>query len=132
MLLAPAGGRAMHRKELSAGYRLTTNNRMELMAVIVGLEALKNDGQEVTIYSDSRYVVDAVEQEWVFGWERKRFASKKNPDLWIRFLKVYRRHKVSFVWIKGHTSIPENERCDELAVAAAEGPNLLEDSGYEK
>jgi ribonuclease HI len=131
VLLAPSGaGQPPHRKELSAGYRLTTNNRMELLAVIEGLETLKYDGCDVTVYSDSRYVVDAVEKRWVFGWEKKGFAGKKNPDLWARFLRVYRRHKVRFVWIKGHASIPENERCDALAVAAAEGPRLLEDTGY--
>lgn len=136
VLIAPAGGSvtgspaAPHRKELSAGYRLTTNNRMELMAVIAGLEALKVDGCEVTVYSDSQYVVNAVEKKWVFGWEKKGFARKKNPDLWGRFLRVYRRHRVRFVWIKGHASIPENERCDQLAVAAALSGNLLEDTGY--
>ena len=131
VLLAPAGaGRPPHRKEMSAGYRLTTNNRMELLAVIVGLETLKGDGHEVTVYSDSRYVVDAVEKKWVFGWERKNFSGKKNPDLWARFLRVYRRHRVRFVWVKGHASIPENERCDTLAVAAAESGRLLEDIGY--
>jgi ribonuclease HI len=104
---------------------------MELLAVIVGLEALKREGCEVTVYSDSRYVVDAVEKGWVFGWERKNFKGKKNPDLWARFLRVYRRHRVRFVWIKGHASIPENERCDALAVAAAESPRLLEDAGYD-
>lgn len=131
VLLAPAGdGVPPHRKELSAGYRLTTNNRMELLAVIEGLEALKYDGCEVTVYSDSRYVVDAVEKGWVLGWERKNFSGKKNPDLWARFLRVYRRHCVRFVWVKGHASIPENERCDQLAVAAAEGARLLEDTGY--
>ncbi len=131
VLLAPAGaGRPPHRKELSAGYRLTTNNRMELLAVIAGLEILKGDGHEVTVYSDSRYVVDAVEKRWVFGWERKGFSGKKNPDLWVRFLRVYRRHRVRFVWVKGHASIPENERCDVLATAAAESPTLKEDTGY--
>jgi ribonuclease HI len=131
VLLASAGtGLPPHRKELSAGYRLTTNNRMELLAVIVGLETLRGDGHEVTVYSDSRYVVDAVEKGWVFGWERKGFAGKKNPDLWARFLRAYRRHKVHFVWVKGHASIPENERCDQMAVAAAEGTHLLEDTGY--
>ncbi|MBR2073082.1 MAG: ribonuclease HI [Alistipes sp.] len=119
-----------HRKELSAGYRLTTNNRMELMGVCVALEALKYDGTEVTLYSDSKYVVDAVNQRWVFGWERKDFAGKKNPDLWMRFLRVYRRHKVRFVWVKGHASTAENNRCDELAVAAANSGNLFEDTGY--
>jgi ribonuclease HI len=120
-----------HRKELSAGFRLTTNNRMELMAVCVALEALKFDGTEVTLYSDSKYVVDAVNQRWVFGWEQKRFTGKKNPDLWMRFLRVYRRHRVRFVWVKGHASTIENNRCDELAVAAANGGNLFEDTGYE-
>ena len=119
-----------HRKELSAGYRLTTNNRMELMAVCVALEALKFEGTNVTLYSDSKYVVEAVNQRWVFGWESKRFSGKKNPDLWMRFLRVYRRHKVRFVWVKGHASPIENNRCDELAVAAANSTNLLEDTGY--
>jgi len=120
-----------HRKELSAGYRLTTNNRMELLGVCVALEALKFDGTIVTLYSDSKYVVDAVNQRWVFGWERKGFAGKKNPELWMRFLRVYRRHQVRFVWVKGHASNIENNRCDELAVAAANGANLLEDTGYQ-
>lgn len=119
-----------YRKELSCGYAHTTNNRMELMAVIVGLEALKNDGCEVTIYSDSKYVVDAVSKGWVFGWEKKGFAGKKNPDLWQRFLRAYRRHRVRFVWVKGHASTVENNRCDQLAVAAANGGNLQEDTGY--
>ena len=120
-----------YRKELSQGYRLTTNNRMELMAVCVALEALKQDGNDVTIYSDSKYVVDAVNQHWVFGWEKKRFSGKKNPDLWMRFLKIYRRHNVRFIWVKGHASTIENNRCDELAVAAANNQqNLLEDFGY--
>ena len=131
VMLAPAGaGLPPHRKELSEGYRLTTNNRMELLAVIVGLETLKWDGCEVTVYSDSRYVVDSVEKGWVLSWERKGFAKKKNPDLWVRFLRAYRRHRVRFVWVKGHASIPENERCDQLAVAAAEGHVLKEDTGY--
>ena len=119
-----------HRKELSAGFRLTTNNRMELMAVCVALEALKFDGTNVTLYSDSKYVVDAVNQHWVFGWERKCFSGKKNPDLWMRFLRVYRRHNVRFVWVKGHASTVENNRCDELAVAAANSGSLMEDTGY--
>lgn len=119
-----------HRKELSAGFTLTTNNRMELMAVCVGLEALKAPSCEVTIYSDSQYVVNAVEKGWLFGWEQKRFKDKKNPDLWMRFLKVYRKHNVRFVWVKGHASIPENERCDSLAVAAAQSGILTPDTGY--
>ncbi len=119
-----------YRKELSAGFRLTTNNRMELLAVITGLEALKKDGCGVTVFSDSRYVVDAVDKGWVFGWEKKGFKDKKNPDLWRRFLAVYRRHRVKMVWVKGHDGNPENERCDQLAVAAANGPCLPEDKGY--
>ena len=121
-----------HEKEISEGFRLTTNNRMELMAVCVGLEALTRPGLEVVVYSDSRYVVDAVDKKWVFGWERKGFAKKKNPDLWARFLKSYRQHKVRFVWIKGHDGHPENERCDQLAVQASYGRHLLTDSGYEE
>ena len=121
-----------HRKEISQGFRLTTNNRMELMSVIAGLEALKRDGEQVTVYSDSRYVVDAVEKGWVFDWQRKNFKGKKNPDLWRRFLKIYPVHKVKFIWIKGHNDNKENEHCDQLAVAAAEGRNLLADGGYEK
>lgn len=119
-----------HRKEISEGFRYTTNNRMELLAVIVGLEALKNEGSDVTVYSDSKYVVDAVEKKWVYNWVRKNFKDKKNPDLWMRFLDVYKKHNVRFVWIKGHANIPENERCDSLAVAASLGDNLKEDVGY--
>lgn len=119
-----------HRKELSQGFRCTTNNRMELLSVIVALETLKNEGQQVTIYSDSKYVVDAVEKGWVFGWEKVNFKKKMNPDLWQRFLKIYRKHKVKFVWVKGHASNVENNRCDELAVAAALGGELIEDIGY--
>ena len=119
-----------HRKELSQGYRLTTNNRMELMAVIVGLEALKIPQSTVTVHSDSLYVVHAVEKGWVFGWEKKNFAGKKNADLWQRFLKVYRSHSVRFKWVKGHAGNPENERCDSLAVNAAQSPRPLDDTGY--
>lgn len=119
------------RKELSQGYRLTTNNRMELMAVCVALETLRFEGSDVTLYSDSKYVVDAVTKGWVFGWERKGFAGKKNPDLWMRFLRIYRRHHVRFVWVKGHAETVENNRCDQLAVAAANDRlRLLEDTGY--
>lgn len=121
-----------HYKELSAGFRKTTNNRMELMAVIVGLEALTKPGQEVVIYSDSKYVVDAVEKKWVFGWMSKGFAGKKNKDLWIRFLQIYKQHKVRFQWVKGHAGHPENERCDRLAVAAAQQKDkLLIDAFFE-
>jgi len=121
-----------HYKELSGGFRMTTNNRMELLAVIKGLEALKSLNQEVTIYSDSKYVVDAVEKKWVFGWVTKQFKDKKNKDLWLRFLELYKLHKVKFVWIKGHNDHPENERCDRLAVAASQNKqNLLIDSFFE-
>jgi ribonuclease HI len=119
-----------HHKELSGGYAHTTNNRMELLGVIVGLEALKQEKCDVTVYSDSTYVVDAVEKKWVFDWEMKRFRNKKNADLWMRFLKIYRRHYVKFVWIKGHAGHPFNERCDQLAVAAANAPGLPADTGY--
>ncbi|MBE6182399.1 MAG: ribonuclease HI [Rikenellaceae bacterium] len=120
-----------YRKELSQGFRLTTNNRMELMAVCVALETLKFPNSEVTIYSDSKYVVDAVMKNWVFGWEKKGFVGKKNPDLWMRFLRIYRQHHVRFVWVKGHAETVENNRCDQLAVAAANNRNnLLEDRGY--
>lgn len=121
-----------HRKELSEGFRLTTNNRMELLAVIIGLNALRFEGCQVTIYSDSRYVVDAVEKGWVFTWEKNRFKKKKNQDLWQQFLQLYRRHHVRFIWVKGHASIAENERCDQLAVAAYQATNLQIDEYYEK
>jgi ribonuclease HI len=119
-----------HRLEKSEGFRLTTNNRMELMAVIAGLEALKKTGSRVVVYTDSRYVADAVEKGWVFQWEAKDFKKRKNPDLWQRFLKVYRKHYVRFVWIKGHDNIPENEKCDRLAVEASKGSGLHDDEGY--
>jgi ribonuclease HI len=119
-----------HYKELSAGYSYTTNNRMELMAVIIALESLKLEGSEVTVYTDSRYVTDAVTKEWVFNWVNKRFKGKKNPDLWLRFLDVYKKHKVSFIWLKGHNDNPLNERCDKLAVTASFQPSLPEDTGY--
>ena len=120
-----------HRKEISGGYRKTTNNRMELLAVIAGLEALKKDGRNVLLYSDSKYVVDAIEKGWVHNWLKKGFKGKKNEDLWRRFLQVYPKHKVQFKWVKGHAGISENERCDQLAVQAAEGPQFLVDKGFE-
>ena len=120
-----------HRKEVSQGFRKTTNNRMELLAVIVALEMLKKEGNDVTIYSDSKYVVDAVEKRWVFGWVKKGFKGKKNPDLWKRFLVIYPKQNVKFSWVKGHANILENEVCDQLAVAAANQNNLLVDHGYE-
>lgn len=119
------------RKELQQGFRLTTNNRMELLAVIVALESVKKEQSEITIYSDSKYVIDSVVKKWVFGWEKKNFNKKKNPDLWIRFLKIYRKQKVSFIWVKGHANNKENERCDTLAVQAADEKGLLIDQWYE-
>jgi len=118
------------RKEISDGFELTTNNRMELLAVIVALETLKIENSVVTIYSDSKYVVDAVEKGWIWNWQKIRFKGKKNEDLWMRFLKIYPKHQVKFVWVKGHASIPENERCDQLAVEASMKPRLKKDSGY--
>ena len=117
-------------RELSAGYRLTTNNRMELLAVIVGLEAIRWDNAEVHVWSDSSYVVKAVNEGWLDTWKRQGFAKKKNVDLWLRFDALYRRHRVSFNWLKGHAGHPENERCDALAVAAYHSTDLLEDNGY--
>jgi ribonuclease HI len=120
------------RKEISEGFRLTTNNRMELLSVIVALESLKKPQLDVTIYSDSRYVVDAVSKGWVFGWNKKNFHGKKNVDLWKRFLLVYPTQKIKFVWVKGHAANVENERCDELAVSAAQSGNLRIDEAYER
>lgn len=121
-----------HSKELSQGYRHTTNNRMELLAVIAGLEAIKKLGMPVTVYSDSKYVVEAVKQGWLWGWEKKDFKNKKNPDLWKRYIPLHKKYKPEFVWIKGHAGHAENERCDQLAVSAAEGYDLLIDEEYEK
>jgi len=119
-----------HRRELAEGFALTTNNRMELLAVIRGLEALKRDDLLVKIYTDSRYVSDAVNKKWVFGWEKRRFKDKKNVDLWVQLLKLIRKYRVEFIWVKGHASIPENERCDQLAVEASKRSGLAEDRGY--
>ena len=120
-----------HVKEISQGFRLTTNNRMELMAVIAGLEAIKKDGIPVNIYSDSEYVVKAVEEGWIWNWEKKNFAKKKNVDLWQRYIPLHKKYKPKFNWIRGHAGHPENERCDYLAVQAALGLNLLVDEEYE-
>mgnify|MGYP001413367947 CR=1 FL=1 len=120
-----------HRKEISAGFLLTTNNRMELLAVIVGLESVKKQKSEIIVYSDSKYVVNAVEKGWLFNWQKKNFKGKKNSDLWIRFLSVYNKHSIRFFWVKGHNNNIENERCDRLAVSAAEGSNLISDVWYE-
>jgi len=121
-----------HRKELSAGYRYTTNNRMELLSVIVALEGLKGTGHQVLIYSDSKYVVDAVEKKWVFSWQKKGFKGKKNEDLWQRFLRVYPKQDVRFKWVKGHDGNVHNERCDVLAVEAALGGDLRIDGVFER
>ncbi|MEX1189063.1 MAG: ribonuclease HI [Bacteroidia bacterium] len=120
-----------HYKELSEGFRRTTNNRMELLSVIVALETLKKPGSEVVIFSDSKYVVDSVSKGWVFGWVKKDFKDKKNKDLWLRFLEIYPKHKVKFQWVKGHNEHPQNERCDELAVQAALGSKLHIDEAFE-
>jgi ribonuclease HI len=120
-----------HYKELSQGFRLTTNNRMELLAVIVALEELKFENSEVDIYTDSKYVCDAVEKGWLFNWQRTDFKKKKNIDLWKRFLLIYPKHKVRFHWIKGHSSITENETCDKLAVNASKQIDLTIDEEYE-
>ncbi len=120
-----------HKKELSEGFRLTTNNRMELLSVIVALESIKNPSDNVQVFSDSKYVVDSVEKKWVFGWQKKGFKGKKNIDLWKRFLIIYPKHKVKFNWVKGHAGNEYNEICDTLAVEAADGDNLLVDKGYE-
>ncbi len=118
------------RKEISQGYLRTTNNRMELLAVIVALETLKFENSLVEVFTDSKYVVDSVEKKWIFNWIKKDFKGKKNVDLWKRFLKIYPKHKVNFFWIKGHNQNIENERCDKLAVDAALGGNLILDKKY--
>ncbi len=119
-----------YRKEFSQGFKHTTNNRMELLAVIEALKRLKKDGVSVTVFTDSKYVVDAVEKKWLDRWERTNFKDKKNVDLWKLFLIEYRKHRVSFKWIKGHNDHPQNERCDALAVAASKKKGLPEDSGF--
>src|SRR5690606_74847 len=119
------------KKELSQGFRLTTNNRMELLAVIIALESLKRKHLEVTVHSDSSYVVNAIEKDWLQGWVKKNFKGKKNEDLWRRYLNVAKDQKVKFVWVKGHANNTWNNRCDELATAAADGNNLLIDEVYE-
>jgi len=120
-----------HYKEISQGFRLTTNNRMELLSVIVCLEMLKQEGCEVMVFSDSKYVVDAVEKNWIGGWVKRGWKNVKNPDLWKRYLVVAAKHKVRFKWIKGHNGHQMNERCDFLAVEASVGSHLLVDTWYE-
>jgi ribonuclease HI len=120
-----------HRKELSQGYKRTTNNRMELMAVIAGIEVLTKPGQQILVVSDSKYVVDTIEKNWIVKWVKTNFKGKKNKDLWLRFLEAAQHHQVKFKWVKGHAGHRENERCDVLAVQAAMGSHLIKDVGYE-
>ena len=131
VMQAKVGDRVTKERQLKGGAKETTNNRMELLAVIVALEALNRDGVEVWVVSDSKYVIDSVDKGWVFNWEKKGFKGKKNPDLWMRFLRVYRKHKVRFDWVKGHAGNPMNERADHLAVSAYKKKGLLIDDGYE-
>lgn len=124
----------VHEKELSQGFLCTTNNRMELLGVIKALEALKSPC-DITLYSDSQYVVNAFNQHWVEGWLKRGWKNAKkepvkNPDLWKRLLAAKEPHQMTFVWVKGHAGHPENERCDALATAAADGDNLIEDEGF--
>jgi ribonuclease HI len=121
-----------HRKEISQGYRYTTNNRMELLGIIVALESIKDPSITARVISDSKYVIDSITKKWVHGWVKKGFKDKKNKDLWLRYLKIEPKLTIEFVWVKGHAGNVENERCDVLAVAAAEGSNLLVDEEYEK
>lgn len=120
------------RKELSGGYKRTTNNRMELMGVIAALEALKKPGLSITIYTDSQYIVKALNEGWLKKWMATNFAKgKKNKDLWVRFYSLYKQHSVKFIWVKGHAENALNNRCDVLATTAADGKDLLVDEGYE-
>jgi len=118
-------------KELSQGYRLTTNNRMELIGVIVALEAIRKSEIPIRVYSDSKYVVNAIEEKWLWKWEKKGFKKTANVDLWKRYIPLHRKFRPSFMWIKGHAGHPENERCDQLAVLATRSDNLLVDAEYE-
>jgi ribonuclease HI len=120
------------KKELSQGYRLTTNNRMELMGVIAGLEAMKKKGQNITIYTDSQYIVKAIKEGWLNKWIATNFAKgKKNKDLWVKFYNLYLQHTINFIWVKGHADNLHNNRCDQLATSAADGYEKLVDEGYE-
>jgi ribonuclease HI len=119
-----------YKKEFSKGFKHTTNNRMELLAVIDALKKLKKPGVPILVFTDSKYVVDSVKKGWVFGWEKKKFKDRKNTDLWKDFLVEYRKHKVDFKWIRGHNNHVQNERCDTLAVAASKEKRLLIDEGF--
>lgn len=118
-------------KEFSEGFRMTTNNRMELLAVIEALNKIKIKNADVIVYTDSKYVSDSVEKKWVFNWKKNNFKKKKNVDLWTKFLKIYPKYSIKFIWIKGHNDHPQNERCDSLAVEASKKKDLLIDQGYE-
>ncbi|MDC0189342.1 ribonuclease HI [Flavobacteriales bacterium] len=120
-----------HIKEISEGFRLTTNNRMELLSIIIAMESIKDFKGSILVFSDSKYVVDAINKKWVFSWHHKGYKNKKNPDLWKRFLKTYYSHQISFHWIKGHSGHSKNERCDHLAVQASRNQKLKIDEGYE-
>jgi ribonuclease HI len=119
-------------KEISQGFRRTINNRMELIAVIIALESLKTTSIPIKVYSDSKYVIDAIQKRWVNSWQSKGFVKKKNKDLWLRYLKIEKQFQIEFIWVRGHNGHPENERCDELAVEAALGQNLLVDTYFEE
>lgn len=120
-----------HRKEMSEGFRLTTNNRMELLSVIIALESIKKAESKVIVHSDSKYVVDSINLKWIDNWQKTGFKKKANVDLWQRFLKIRHKHHTKFIWVKGHASNVENNRCDELAVAAYKTKHLHIDEGYE-
>lgn len=120
-----------HRKELSGAYRLTTNNRMELLAVIRALQSLKKDGLDIVVYTDSKYVCDAINQGWLWGWQKKGFSGKKNADLWRELIPLLMKHKPRFMWVRGHSGNTENERCDVLATTAADGNDHLVDTFFE-
>lgn len=132
LLFCEIGGKVLSRKEFSQGFRRTTNNRMELLSVIVGLEALKSNVYPVIVYSDSKYVVDSITKKWVLGWVKTGFKGKKNKDLWLRYLDVAKNFQVDMRWIKGHNGHPLNERCDQLAVEAALSNQLLVDTFFEQ
>lgn len=120
-----------YEKTFSGGFRRTTNNRMELLAVIVALETLKTEGHEIQIFTDSKYVSEAINQRWLFGWAKKGFQKIKNPDLWKRFFPLYKKYNPTFTWIKGHNDHPENEMVDQLAVKAAQSSELQIDAFFE-
>ncbi len=120
-----------YEKELSKGFRHTTNNRMELMGVIAGIEAIKSTNHEINLYSDSKYVVDAINLKWLNKWEKNKFQKIKNPDLWIKLSKILKSYSVKFIWVKGHNGHPQNERCDQLAVKASLSSGLNIDEAFE-